>query len=89
MPFLFLFFMPALKKPMVWKEEDGTRYRISFSEKLQMRSLQAIRHQILWEKRNFYAKLVLIIVFLIFAVSVVYLMYRLDAVNFFSRIMYK
>lgn len=81
--------MPALKKPMVWKEEDGTKYKISFSEKLQMRSLQAIRHQITWEKRNFYAKVVLMIIFLFLVVSVLYLFYRLDAVNFFSKVMYK
>lgn len=81
--------MPSLKKPMVWKEEDGTKYKISFSEKLQMKSLNAIRRQILWEKRNFYAKIVLMLIILIFAVSILYLVYRLDAVNFFSRLMYK
>lgn len=81
--------MPALKKPMVWKEEDGTRYKISFSEKLQMRSLQAIKHQIMWEKRNFYAKVILMVIFTLFAVSIIYLIYRLDVVNFFSRLMYK
>ncbi|MEM4245647.1 MAG: hypothetical protein QW404_00750 [Candidatus Nanoarchaeia archaeon] len=81
--------MPTLKKPMVWKEEDGTQYKISFSEKLQMRSLQAIKHQIMWEKRNFYAKVILMILFTLFAVSMLYLIYRLDAVNFFSRLMYK
>jgi len=81
--------MPSLKKPMVWKEEDGTQYKISFSEKLQMRSLDAMKRQVLWEKRNFYAKVVLIVIFLIFAVSILYLLYRLDAVNFFSGLLYK
>jgi len=81
--------MPALKKPMVWKEEDGTKYKISFSENLQMKSLNAIRHQIVWEKRNFYAKIVLMGIILILGASFVFLLYRLDAVNFFSRLMYK
>ena len=31
------------KKDMVWKEEDGTRYKISFSEQLQRKNLQATR----------------------------------------------
>lgn len=81
--------MPALKKPMVWKEEDGTQYKISFSEKLQMKSLYAMKRQIEWEKRNFYAKIILIALFTMFAVSMIYLIYRLDAVDFFSRLMYK
>jgi len=81
--------MPALKKPMVWKEEDGTKYKISFSEELQMKSLNAIRSQITWERRNFYAKVVLIGIILVLAVSFIFLLYRLDAVDFFSRLMYK
>ncbi|MFH1211078.1 MAG: hypothetical protein V1645_04135 [archaeon] len=81
--------MPSLKKPMVWKEEDGTKYKISFSEEIQMKSLNAIRHQILWEKRNFYAKVILIGIILILAVSFIFLLYRLDAVNFFSKLMYQ
>ncbi len=81
--------MPSLKKPMVWKEEDGTKYKISFSEEIQMKSLNAIRRQILWEKRNFYAKVILIGIILILAVSFIFLLYRLDAVNFFSKLMYQ
>lgn len=81
--------MPSLKKPMVWKEEDGTKYKISFSEELQMKSLNAMRSQIVWEKRNFYAKIALIFIILIIAASFLYLVYRLDMVNFFSRLMYK
>lgn len=81
--------MAALKKPMVWKEEDGTQYKISFSEKLQMKSLEVMRRQILWEKRNFYAKIVLIFIATMFAAAILYLLYRLDAVNFFSGVLYK
>ncbi len=81
--------MPSLKKPMVWKEEDGTKYKISFSEKLQMKSLDVMRRQILWEKRNFYAKMVLMLIILILGASIIYLLYRLDAVNFFSSVMYR
>ncbi len=81
--------MPSLKKPMVWKEEDGTKYKISFSEKLQMKSLDVMRRQILWEKRNFYAKMVLMLIILVLGASIIYLLYRLDAVNFFSSVMYK
>lgn len=73
----------------MWKEEDGTKYKISFSEELQLKNLNAIKKQVAWEKRNFYAKIVLITLFVILVISVLYVFYRLDAVNFFSSVMYK
>jgi len=77
-----------VKRPMIYKEEDGTQYKISFSEELQVKNLNATRRQLIWQKRNFYAKMALTLVLLTLTMSVVYLLYRLDAVNFFSRIMY-
>jgi hypothetical protein len=78
-----------MKKPLIYKEEDGTKYKISFSEELQMKNLQEARKQIIWQKRNFYAKVALILVVLTLTVSLIYLVYRLDAVNFFSYLMYR
>jgi len=77
------------KKDMVWKEEDGTRYKISFSEQLQRKNLQATRALAKWERRSFYAKLALIGLFLVMTASMVFVLYRLDSVNFFSTLMYK
>lgn len=77
-----------MPKTMMFKEEDGTRYKISFSEKIQMKNLQESKKQIVWQKRNFYAKVALMFILLALAVSFIYLIYRLDAVNFFSSMMY-
>lgn len=80
--------MVNLKKPMTWKEEDGTKYKISYSEKLQMEQLKAAKHLAKWEKRNFYAKLALLAIFLILTSAILFIFYRLDSVNFFSNVMY-
>lgn len=77
------------KKPMLYKEEDGSMYKISFSEELQLKNLREMRKQVRWERLNFYAKLALIFLSLVMTVSILYVFYRLDAVNFFTNIMYR
>ena len=79
--------MVKLKKPMVWKEEDGTKYKISYSEKLQLENLKATKHLARWQKRNFYAKLALLIVFVIFTAAMFYVFIQLDSVDFFTKVM--
>ena len=78
-----------MARSLVYKEEDGTKYKISFSEELQMKNLKESRRLLMWEKRNFYAKFALMVIMLTLTVSFLYLVYRLDAVNFFSYIMYR
>ena len=80
--------MVKLKKPMVWKEEDGTKYKISYSEKLQLENLKATKHLARWQKRNFYAKLALLIVFLVFAAAIFYVLLQLASVDFFTKVMH-
>jgi len=79
--------MVKLKKPMVWKEEDGTKYKISYSEKLQLESLKATKHLAKWHKRSFYAKIALLAVFLIFTVTMFFVLIQLDSVDFFTKVM--
>lgn len=79
--------MVKLKKPMVWKEEDGTKYKISYSEKLQLENLKATKKLAKWQKRNFYAKLALIAVAVIFTVAMFYVFIQLDTVDFFTKVM--
>ena len=81
--------MPKLKKPMVYKEEDGTKYKISYSEQLQLRNLKATKQQVKWEKMNFYAKIILICVLGLLTISMLYLFYQLDRINFFTGILYR
>ena len=72
---------------MVYTDENGGKYKISYSEELQLKNLQAVKRQIEWEKKNFYAKLFLIFIIAILTISILYLFYKLDDVNFFTRIL--
>lgn len=76
-------------KPMLYKEEDGSTYKISFSEELQLKNLKETKKQVAWQRRNFYAKLALLAVITLLTVSILYIFYRLDAVDFFTKIMYR
>lgn len=77
------------KKEMVYKDETGHQYKISYSEELQEKTLNAIRRQIEWEKKNFYAKIFLLMIIAILTVSILYVFYRLDSINFFTGILYR
>ncbi|MBM3199660.1 hypothetical protein FJZ53_01895 [Candidatus Woesearchaeota archaeon] len=79
--------MVTLKEPMEWKEEDGTKYRISYSEKLQIDQLNATRELAKWHKRSFYAKLALFALGVVFTASVLYLLLWLDHADFFMKVM--
>lgn len=76
-------------KPMLYKEEDGNTYKISFSEELQLKNLKETKKQVAWERRNFYAKLALLAMISLLTLSILYIFYRLDAVDFFTTIMYR
>ncbi len=68
---------------------DGEKYRISWSEELQLKNLNALKRQVTWQRRNFYIKLALMVLILLCIVMFAFVLYRLDSVNFFSTIMYK
>lgn len=72
---------------MVWKEEDGTKYKISYSEKLQMEQLKATKDLAKWHKRSFYAKVALFVLGLVFTVSILYVFFWLDKADFFMKVM--
>jgi len=74
-------------KPMYYKDDDGTKYKISFSEEIQMKNLHAAKENTVWLRRNFYAKLTLVVIMLIMVVTFIFLLYRLDQVNFFTILM--
>ena len=76
-------------KPMVWKDKDGEKYKISFSEELQLKNLKAVNENTKWQKRHFYAKLALVVIGLIGIVAMIYIFYQLDKINFFTGILYK
>ena len=70
-------------------DSDGEKYRISFSEELQLKNLKAAKENKKWLQMNFYAKTALVLLLLIGIVTFLFLLYRLDQVNFFSGILYR
>jgi len=75
-------------KPMMYKEEDGTKYKISFSEELQLKNLKEQKKTAKLLEASFYAKVILIAIFTLWFITFLYMLYRLDAVNFFTTVMY-
>ena len=70
-------------------DSDGEKYRISFSEELQLKNLKASKENKKWLKLNFYAKTALVLLLLIGIVTFLFLLFRLDQVNFFSGVLYR
>ncbi|MEK6835982.1 MAG: hypothetical protein AABX55_03095 [Nanoarchaeota archaeon] len=70
-------------------DSDGEKYRISFSEELQLKNLKAAKENKRWLALNFYGKLGLIVILLLLLVTVVFTLYRLDQINFFTGILYR
>lgn len=74
---------------MEFKEEDGTQYKISFSEKVQMNVLNELKKNTVWQKKGFYAKMALFVLLLLIFLTFLYVLYRLDVVDFFTTILYR
>lgn len=64
------------------KDKDGKvkRYEVSYSQELQ-------KEQLKWEKFNFAAKISLVVVGLGILVMLFYFFWRLDQMQFFTRIL--
>jgi len=70
-------------------DSDGEKYRISFSEELQLKNLKSLKENKRWLRFNFYAKIGLVILLLILVIVLLFVFYNLDKVDFFSRVLYK
>jgi len=70
-------------------DNDGEKYRVSFSEELQLKNLKASRENKRWLIMNFYGKMLLAGIMLMLFIVIVYTLYRLDAINFFTGILYR
>jgi hypothetical protein len=66
---------------VVWKDKTGT-YKLGYSQKL-------MKEQVQWQKINFAGKLALIGVIIILIAIVLFVLYRLDQINFFTGILYR
>lgn len=70
-------------------DSDGEKYRISFSEELQMKNIKMARENKRWLKYNFYAKIMLSLLILILVVMIGFTLFRLDSINFFTGLLYR
>ena len=70
-------------------DNDGEKYRISFSEELQLKNLKAARENKRWLIMNFYGKMTLAVIMLILLIIIMYVLYKLDQINFFTGILYR
>ena len=70
-------------------ENDGEKYRVSFSEELQLKNLKAAKENKKWLKMNFYGKMILAMIMFALLLVIVYTLYRLDTINFFTGILYR
>lgn len=70
-------------------DNDGEKYRISFSEELQLKNLKAANENKRWLMLNFYGKLGLGILMLMVLLVIIYTLYKLDQINFFTGLLYR
>ena len=76
------------RKSMEWNGEEG-KYKISYSEELQLKNLEATKRQTMWLKRNMYIMMALLVFVGIFILIVVYGLWRLDEFDFFTKVAYR
>ncbi len=70
-------------------DNDGEKYRVSFSEELQLKNLKAAKENKKWLIMNFYGKMSLAFIMLILLIVIMYVLYRLDQINFFTGVLYR
>ena len=70
-------------------DNDGEKYRVSFSEELQLKNLKAARENKKWLIMNFYGKMALAFIMLMLFIVLIYVLYRLDQINFFTGVLYR
>ena len=75
-------------KTIEWNGEEG-KYKISYSEELQIKNLEATRKQTRWLKRNMFIMLGLLLVLVLFSLISVYALWRLDQFDFFTKVAYR
>ena len=89
-----LFYMGDIKyfeeKGKLYKiDSDGEKYRISFSEELQLKNLKLARDNKKWLMLNFYGKISLGIILLALLLTILFVLYKLDQINFFTGVLYR
>ena len=79
-----------MAKTIVYNDEKtGDNYKISYSEKLQLKNLHTAKKQVYWLKLNFLMKFLLLCVMFGLLIVIVYTLWILGRVDFFTRIAYR
>jgi len=77
-----------MAKPMVYKDEKGEKYKISYSEELQLKNLRAQKKTNELLKASLYAKAILIVLMVLWFMLFLYVLYRIDAVDLITQLAY-
>jgi len=79
-----------MSKTMIYKDDNtGDKYKISWSEELQLKNINVSKKQVQWQKINFVLMTLLLIIILVFAIAVIYTLFKLDNINFFTNVAYR
>lgn len=70
-------------------DNDGEKYRISWSEELQLKQLNEQKNNRKWLTMNFYLGVILGLLVLVLLVTVMFTLYRLDQIDFFTGLLYR
>lgn len=76
-----------MAQPMAYKDGDGNTYKISYSEELQLKNLNATREQTFWLRKNFYMMLLLGVLIVMAVGAVFAVLYWLDSNQIISRLL--
>ncbi|HLC57282.1 MAG TPA: hypothetical protein VJH95_01790 [Candidatus Nanoarchaeia archaeon] len=71
------------------QDSDGEKYRISFSEELQLKNLKAARENKKLLELNLYAKIAIAALLVVLTAVIIFIFYRLDTINFFTGVLYR
>ena len=70
-------------------DNDGEKYRISWSEELQLKQLNEQKHTRKWLTMNVYLVVILGLLVLVLLMTVMFTLYRLDQIDFFTGLLYR
>ncbi len=76
-------------KPIEWNNEDGTKYKISYSEELQIKNLEATKKQNILLKKHMLLMFGVLLAMVMFGLFILYVFWRLDQFDFFTKVAYR
>ncbi len=78
-----------MPKSITYKDEKGNNYNITYSEEIQLKNLNVAKKQVYWLKLNFIMKFLLFFVMLGLLAVIVYTLWMLGNIDFFTRVAFR